>query len=311
LLLLPCQSQAASSPQVSLDDSAIAAHHKKKNKNKKNKNKKKRRFGKKAAEEPPPPPPDSDSDGVVDAEDKCADQAEDIDGFEDEDGCPDDDNDGDKISDSEDSCPDEAENIDGWDDEDGCPEAAPSIAPLLIDAELVDGTRVQGKVIRIQALDEDSKDLSVTEPTELGVIVDDTHEFATPWANIKTMKSDKVKFMDGINCYSEGAELGEATMWECTLTHPTRLYLSESDKKGKHYVLDRKMQRFEFKIDELTCTGDSCETIEAERGLKLYFYKLMALVKNDEESEALKGLQVQLRAMQKRQIRKATLKPAE
>jgi len=294
-----------------VDDGALATHHKKKKKKKKKK-KPGFPFGKKAAaKEPPPPPPDGDSDGVVDADDKCAEQAEDIDGFEDDVGCPDDDNDGDKIKDAEDACPDEAENVDGWDDEDGCPEAPPSIAPLLIDATLVDGTRVQGKVIRIQAVDEDGKDTSASEPVELGVIVDEVHEFTTPWANIKTMTSDKVTFMDGINCYSEGAELGEPITWECTVKHPTRLYLGTSDRKGSHYALDRKMQRYDFKIDELSCTGDSCETVEAERGLSLYFYKLMALVKNDEESEALQGLQVKLRAMQKRQIRKATLKPAE
>ena len=48
---------------------------------------------------------------------------EDIDGFEDDDGCPDLDNDNDKIPDLKDRCPDQAENYDGIDDEDGCPEA--------------------------------------------------------------------------------------------------------------------------------------------------------------------------------------------
>ena len=32
----------------------------------------------------------NDNDGILDADDKCPDEAEDKDGFEDEDGCPDD-----------------------------------------------------------------------------------------------------------------------------------------------------------------------------------------------------------------------------
>jgi hypothetical protein len=244
---------------------------------------------------------------VIDAEDKCIDSAEDIDGFEDNDGCPEADNDGDDIPDLEDSCPDEAENVDGWDDLDGCPEAAPAISPFLIDATLVDGTKVSGKVIRIKAFDEDAKDPSSTEPTEIDVIVNDEHEFSTSWANIKSMSAEKVKFLDGINCYSEGVqELGEATTWECTLKHPTRIYLHSSEHKGKHFVLDRKLRRFDFQIDELTCQGASCEIINADRGLSLYFVNLLNFVKNDEESQALMGLQKELRAKQERQIRKAS-----
>lgn len=74
---------------------------------------------------PPPKPPkvvDKDGDGIPDEIDKCVDQAEDMDGFEDEDGCPDVDNDGDGIIDSADKCPDEAEDVDGFEDADGCPD---------------------------------------------------------------------------------------------------------------------------------------------------------------------------------------------
>lgn len=59
---------------------------------------------------------------VVDPTDKCPDEKEDVDGFEDEDGCPDLDNDKDKILDTADACPMEPEDYDGFDDEDGCPE---------------------------------------------------------------------------------------------------------------------------------------------------------------------------------------------
>ena len=115
---------------------------------------KKKKKGKAEPETPPPPPPDGDGDGVIDADDKCPEEAEDQDLFEDEDGCPDPDNDGDGINDAQDDCPFEAENVDGWDDDDGCPEKEPAIKPFLIDATLMDGTKVKGKVIRIVATDE-------------------------------------------------------------------------------------------------------------------------------------------------------------
>ncbi|MBN94790.1 MAG: hypothetical protein CL928_12085 [Deltaproteobacteria bacterium] len=68
------------------------------------------------------PEPDNDMDGFFDALDHCPVDAEDLDGFEDEDGCPEVDNDGDGVFDEEDRCPDEAEDMDGHRDHDGCPE---------------------------------------------------------------------------------------------------------------------------------------------------------------------------------------------
>ncbi|HEY4238831.1 MAG TPA: OmpA family protein [Kofleriaceae bacterium] len=97
---------------------------------------------------------DRDGDGLKDDVDKCPDDPEDFDGFEDEDGCPDPDNDrdgvldvddkcplvpgpvenqgcpiskvgdrdGDGIPDNIDKCPDDPEDKDGFQDEDGCPD---------------------------------------------------------------------------------------------------------------------------------------------------------------------------------------------
>ena len=65
---------------------------------------------------------DPDKDGIVGAADKCPNEAEDKDGFQDEDGCPDLDNDGDGIPDTADKCPNEAEDKDGFQDADGCPD---------------------------------------------------------------------------------------------------------------------------------------------------------------------------------------------
>ncbi|HEY0711078.1 MAG TPA: OmpA family protein, partial [Polyangia bacterium] len=73
-----------------------------------------------------------DGDAVLDAQDKCPNTAEDLDQYQDEDGCPEEDNDGDGcpdpdndndgIPDTYDECPGQAEDADGVDDADGCPD---------------------------------------------------------------------------------------------------------------------------------------------------------------------------------------------
>ena len=65
---------------------------------------------------------DRDQDGIGNVEDFCTDEPEDMDGFEDEDGCPDRDNDLDGIPDDVDQCPVFEEDVDGFEDEDGCPD---------------------------------------------------------------------------------------------------------------------------------------------------------------------------------------------
>jgi hypothetical protein len=98
-----------------------------------------------------PPAPDRDEDGIADAVDRCVDEPEDHDRFEDDDGCPDRDNDGDGILDahtwtgthwtncdgkverggSRRDCRDLPETVDGEQDEDGCPEVALSNCGVL------------------------------------------------------------------------------------------------------------------------------------------------------------------------------------
>jgi outer membrane protein OmpA-like peptidoglycan-associated protein/opacity protein-like surface antigen len=72
--------------------------------------------------EPPKLDGDRDGDGIPDSRDKCPDQPEDKDMFQDEDGCPDPDNDGDGIPDAIDKCPLDPEDKDGFQDQDGCPD---------------------------------------------------------------------------------------------------------------------------------------------------------------------------------------------
>ncbi|MBM74067.1 MAG: hypothetical protein CMK59_01595 [Proteobacteria bacterium] len=63
---------------------------------------------------------DPDEDGIPTSLDKCPGIKEDLDRFQDEDGCPDYDNDEDGYPDEEDQCPIEPEDFDNFQDEDGC-----------------------------------------------------------------------------------------------------------------------------------------------------------------------------------------------
>ncbi|MET0595083.1 MAG: hypothetical protein ABW133_20455, partial [Polyangiaceae bacterium] len=65
---------------------------------------------------------DQDGDGIADAKDQCMTAAEDLDGYQDADGCPDPDNDGDGFADAKDKCPTEPETKNGFQDDDGCPD---------------------------------------------------------------------------------------------------------------------------------------------------------------------------------------------
>jgi len=72
---------------------------------------------------PAPKLVDRDNDGLLDRDDQCPEVAEDVDGFEDTDGCPELDNDRDGVLDADDACRDEPEDKDGLEDPDGCPES--------------------------------------------------------------------------------------------------------------------------------------------------------------------------------------------
>jgi outer membrane protein OmpA-like peptidoglycan-associated protein len=65
---------------------------------------------------------DRDHDGILDRADRCPDEAEDRDGFEDQDGCPDLDDDADGVPDALDGAPRDPEDRDGFEDQDGVPD---------------------------------------------------------------------------------------------------------------------------------------------------------------------------------------------
>jgi OOP family OmpA-OmpF porin len=65
---------------------------------------------------------DTDGDGRPDSVDACVLEPEDVDKYLDDDGCPDPDNDLDQVLDTADKCPLEAEDPDGYQDDDGCPD---------------------------------------------------------------------------------------------------------------------------------------------------------------------------------------------
>jgi outer membrane protein OmpA-like peptidoglycan-associated protein len=79
-----------------------------------------RRF---AMAKPVPQPGDKDGDGYPDNTDKCPEQPENFQGYQDDDGCPDDpDTDLDGIADSKDACELLPEDVDTYLDNDGCPD---------------------------------------------------------------------------------------------------------------------------------------------------------------------------------------------
>lgn len=75
---------------------------------------------------------DDDGDGITDAYDKCPTAKEDRDGFEDGDGCPDLDDDKDGVADVDDRCPRDPEDLDGVDDDDGCPDVEMAEIPVVV-----------------------------------------------------------------------------------------------------------------------------------------------------------------------------------
>jgi outer membrane protein OmpA-like peptidoglycan-associated protein len=88
---------------------------------------------------------DRDGDGIPDDFDRCPNEPEDEDNYDDSDGCPELDNDRDGIFDDDDKCPNMPEYYNGFEDEDGCPDAKPAeAAPAPVPEQEIDKTGATG-----------------------------------------------------------------------------------------------------------------------------------------------------------------------
>ncbi len=129
---------------------------------------------------------DNDKDGIADAADKCPLDAEDRDGFQDDDGCPDKDNDSDGIADAQDKCPMEPEDKDGFQDLDGCPD---------LDNDH-DGIA-------------DAKDKCVNEPETINGVLDDDG-CPDPGDSVIVLSPDRIESLDAIQ-FTGGTKIARAS----------------------------------------------------------------------------------------------------
>jgi outer membrane protein OmpA-like peptidoglycan-associated protein len=126
---------------------------------------------------------DRDADGVLDSRDGCPDDAEDADGFEDEDGCPDLDDDRDGIPDASDRCPHEAEDLDGWQDGDGCPDPD-NDGDSFLDAS--DACPNEPEVVNGNADDDGCPDEGLIELIGDRIVLEETVLFALNRARVRS-----------------------------------------------------------------------------------------------------------------------------
>jgi outer membrane protein OmpA-like peptidoglycan-associated protein len=125
-------------------------------------------------------PGDGDLDGVTDDVDRCANDREDLDGFEDADGCPDFDNDADQVADVRDGAPNDPEDHDWFEDEDGVPEPdndrdrlADGSDGCPTEAEDPDGLEDEDGCPELDADDDNIRDPDDRCPLTAGIIADD------------------------------------------------------------------------------------------------------------------------------------------
>ncbi len=152
---------------------------------------------------PRPPPPrleelDTDGDGISDADDRCTLRPEDVDQFEDKDGCPDIDDDRDEQLDIADKCRLEPETWNGFQDDDGCPDDVPgevlAIAGIIPGLSFAPGSAVLGKASH-RALDKMAKVLRA-HPSVRGRLIGHTDDRGTPEErlDLSQQRADSVKF---------------------------------------------------------------------------------------------------------------------
>ena len=142
------------------------------------------------------PDPDNDSDGIADAADKCPTDPEDKDSFQDEDGCPDPDNDGDGVPDAADKCAEQPETKNGFQDDDGCPDEIPEKLKQFTGA-------IQGVTFKVS-----SPDLAATSSKTLDKAVTVLAEFKEIKLEIQGHTDDQP--LKGNKKFADNAALSQA-----------------------------------------------------------------------------------------------------
>jgi len=134
---------------------------------------------------------DADGDAVTDCYDVCPYKAEDIDGFQDADGCPDLDNDNDCIVDAADACVNRPEVFNDFEDTDGCPdEVASAVAVekceiVLYDKVYFEYDRAELRPVSQRVLDEVATTLKAHPEIEVVELDGHADERGTQWYNLE------------------------------------------------------------------------------------------------------------------------------
>ncbi|HVH43175.1 MAG TPA: OmpA family protein [Labilithrix sp.] len=128
---------------------------------------------------------DSDGDGIIDPKDRCPNEA----GIAVNKGCPDKDRDGDGIVDRLDKCADQPETVNGFQDEDGCPDEAPKPAakPAIPNLDRIDFDRAASTILpaSLRVLDAAARILN-EHPEVISVeVVGHTDDTGAPAANLQ------------------------------------------------------------------------------------------------------------------------------
>jgi hypothetical protein len=178
------------------------------------------------------PDPDNDGDGILDAADKCPNEAEDKDGWQDEDGCPDPDNDKDGILDAADKCPNQPEDKDGFEDEDGCPDPDVKIDGHVVDP---DGRPIVHATVRIAYVDH--PDLPIVE-----VAADDGNFTATVQGAAVKVTAQAPEYQDN----ATEARLGSAPTARIDITLSRKI--RQGQLRGQVRSFDGKLLSATIKV---------------------------------------------------------------
>jgi outer membrane protein OmpA-like peptidoglycan-associated protein len=220
------------------------------------------------------PTRDKDGDGIADKADKCVDQAETMNKFEDTDGCPDaiPDTDGDGLDDTVDKCKDQPEDKDTFEDEDGCPDPDNDADGVLDAKDKCPGET--GPIENLGCPDTDKDGDGVVDrldncPEEKG----DAKNQGCKAKQLVVITKDQLKILDQVKFVTGSAKLSRAS--NKLLDNIARVLLSHleiwkvrveghTDNVGKPAKnLKLSQDRAESVVKYLTKKGVAAERLEA------------------------------------------------